>query len=511
VEVNVANRRRAPQLHVTPSLDAPREAAAIAPRLRASWQRSERYGVPADEVQPVFTGSVDTDSLLYKCGREVLQGLQVTLANEPVSLMITDSDGLVLSRLSHDASMDRSLDRVHLAPGFYFAERNAGTSGLGLALADRTPSLVRGGEHYCTGLRGYTCAAVPVLDPMTGELAGSVNLTTWSDSSSGLLLALAQAAAGNTSALMLARATGRTVRPAPRGEVFRVYTDRFQRLDEACPSLSPSWTNALSEARAALSQGRIVAVVGEPGAGKTALVSLARREIRARERILNARPPAPEDVDAWLTLWTPELEKDSTCVIVSGVDALPAWAATELARMFTAVQRRDVETVPERLPPFVLTAERYSAIPEALTPVVDTVVEVPALRFRPDDILPLAHHFAHQDRGRAITFTPPATRALTSYTWPDNVKQLRRVVRDAAARTEVVDAQHLPAEVFTGTGHRLSRLQTLERDEIVRCLTNQGTTMVRAAVELGMGRATLYRKIAQYDIKVPRRAQHPRS
>jgi transcriptional regulator of acetoin/glycerol metabolism len=30
-------------------------------------------------------------------------------------------------------------------------------------------------------------------------------------------------------------------------------------------------------------------------------------------------------------------------------------------------------------------------------------------------------------------------------------------------------------------------------------------------VDLGMGRATLYRKIAQYDIKVPSRAQHPRS
>jgi transcriptional regulator of acetoin/glycerol metabolism len=510
VEVNVENRRPAPQVHVTPSFDVRRDAAAIAPRLRASWQRSERYGVPADEVQPVFTGSVDTDSLLFECGREVLQGLQATLANEPVSLMITDSDGLVLSRLSPDASMNRSLDRVHLAPGFYFAERNAGTSGLGLALADRTPSLVRGGEHYCTGLRGYTCAAVPVLDPMTGELAGIVNLTTWSDSSSKLLLALAQAAAGNTSALMLARATGRTVRPAPRGEVFRVYTDRVQRLDEASSALSPGWTNALSEARTALGHGRIVAVVGEPGAGKTALVSLARREIQARERILNARPPAPDDVDAWLTLWTPELEKDSTCVIVSGVDTLPAWAAAELARKFAAVRRKDGER--ERLQPFVLTAERYSAIPEALSPLVDTVVEVPALRFRPDDILPLAHHFAHQDRGRGITFTPAATRALTSYDWPDNVKQLRRVVRDAVARTEIVDAHHLPAELFTGagTGHRLSRLQALECDEIVRCLTKPGTTMVQAAVELGMARATLYRKIAQYDIKVPSRAHHSR-
>ena len=495
------NRSPAPRMRVTAAFDARREAAAITPRLLASWQRSERYGVSADEVQPVFTGSVDTDSLLYECGLEVLQGLQATLANEPVSLMITDSEGLVLSRLSNDASVNRSLDKVHLAPGFNFAERNAGTTGLGLALADRTPSLVRADEHYCTDLRGYTCAAVPVLDPTTGELAGSVNLTTWSDSSPKLLLALAQAAAGNTTALMLARSTGRKIRPSPRGEVFRVYADRHRQHEEACPALSAGWTDALADAKTALAQGRVVAVVGEPGVGKTALISLARKEIQARERVLSARQPAPEDVESWLTLWTPELGKDSTCVIVSGVDALPAWAATELAAKFAAV-RRSGGTTPQ---PYVLTAERYSALPDALRPLVDAVIEVPALRFRPADILPLARHFARQDRGRPIVFTPAATSALTSYSWPGNVKQLRRIVRDAASRTEVVDTHHLPAELFSAGGHRLNRLQSLERDEIVRCLTEPGITLVQAAIELGMGRATLYRKIAQYGIKVPGR------
>ncbi|MCW2508627.1 MAG: Sigma54 specific transcriptional regulator, Fis family, partial [Modestobacter sp.] len=42
----------------------------------------------------------------------------------------------------------------------------------------------------------------------------------------------------------------------------------------------------------------------------------------------------------------------------------------------------------------------------------------------------------------------------------------------------------------------------LERDEILRCLTQPGTTAVQAAAELGLSRATLYRKIAQYGLKV---------
>ena len=43
------------------------------------------------------------------------------------------------------------------------------------------------------------------------------------------------------------------------------------------------------------------------------------------------------------------------------------------------------------------------------------------------------------------------------------------------------------------------------QDEIMRALARPGTTVQRAAVELGLSRATVYRKIAQYGIAVPRR------
>ncbi|MGY1429793.1 AAA-type ATPase lid domain-containing protein [Streptomyces sp. MN12] len=480
------------------------EAARLPTRLRASWRRSETYGLTPEEMRPVFTGSVDTGSLLYECGHEVLKGLRTTLANEPVSMMITDHEGLVLCRLSDDATIDRSLDRVHLAPGFYFAESNAGTNGLGLALADRAPSLVRAGEHFCAGLRGYTCAAAPVLDPVTGQVAGTVNLTTWSDSSSQLLLALAQATAGSTAALMLARGSGRRMRPLPRGEVFRVYAEGSEGYDDTERPLSAAWRQCVGTARTALAEGRVVAAVGESGAGRTALLSAARRPAAPRERVLAARPPAPEDIRAWLTLWTPELAKDDTCVIVSRVDTLPAWAAAELAGMFARVRRPDGGAA-GRMQPFALTASDYSGVPSELAPLVDTVIEVPPLRDRPDDVMPLARHFARRHRGQEVTFTPAAVRALTSYEWPENVRQLRSVVRGAASRADEVDARHLPAEVFTGSRSRLGRLQELERDEIVRCLTEPGTTMAEAAARLGMSRATLYRRTARYGIDVPGR------
>jgi sigma-54 dependent transcriptional regulator, acetoin dehydrogenase operon transcriptional activator AcoR len=478
---------------------ARRGPTAVTSRLSASWRRSESYGVSLDAVNPVFAGQVDDGSLFYECGQEVLRGLHATLANEPISLMLTDNAGLVLSRMCNESALLQALDRVYLAPGFAFSEREAGTNGLGLALADRTPSLVRADEHYCTGLWGYTCAAVPVTDPTSGSLVGSVNLTTWSRQSDDLLLALAQMAAGHTAALMLARSRGAQARSSPRGEVFRVGPVGH---DASPPALSATWRTALDGAAAALADDRVVAVVGEPGAGKTALLAAAHRRVRPNGRVLNARPPEPRDAESWLALWTPELGKDRTSVVVGRVDGLPSWAAAELAGIFERVAAAGPG---HHRRPFALTAETPEAIPAPLLELVDEVVAVPALRFRPDDVLPLARWFARRARGREVRFTPAATRALAAYHWPGNAAQLQRVAREAVTRGDVVDARHLAAEVFTGATRRLTRIETIERDEIVRCLLEPGATANRAAAELGMSRATIYRKITQYGIRMPGR------
>jgi len=48
------------------------------------------------------------------------------------------------------------------------------------------------------------------------------------------------------------------------------------------------------------------------------------------------------------------------------------------------------------------------------------------------------------------------------------------------------------------------RIEEFERGEIIRVLAQGNPTMQDAARELGMSRATLYRKISQYGITIPR-------
>jgi len=281
--------------------------------------------------------------------------------------------------------------------------------------------------------------------------------------------------------------------------------------------LSPAWADGLARAERALAAGRIVAAVGEPGAGRATLLAQAQRHVRPRDRILSASTPASQDTDPWLRLWSPELGKPNTAVVVGDVESLPVWAAERLrdlvargraaqvAQTAQADQRHDAAAeAPRAGVPFSVTAERFEDIPAPLAALVDTVVQVPPLRERPDDVLPLARHAARRARGRDVEITPAAVHALTDYGWPGNVDQLNHVIRDAATRTDVIDVRHLPSEVLSGTARRLTRIEAFEREEIVRVLTRPGTTMKEAAEELGMSRATIYRKLAQYDLHIPR-------
>jgi two-component system response regulator HydG len=136
-------------------------------------------------------------------------------------------------------------------------------------------------------------------------------------------------------------------------------------------------------------------------------------------------------------------------------------------------------------------------------------LRVPPLRDRAEDVLPLARVFLAETArrmGRKVTgFTPRAADQLLRYPWPGNVREVQNAVEHAVAlcagsRVEVED---LPEELRSAMPRprpagRARPLDEVEREYILAAVENAGGNRTRAAADLGIGLATLKRKLRRY-------------
>jgi two-component system, NtrC family, response regulator HydG len=138
-------------------------------------------------------------------------------------------------------------------------------------------------------------------------------------------------------------------------------------------------------------------------------------------------------------------------------------------------------------------------------------LEVPPLRERRDDILPLARHFVGRLADKLglpdLRLDASALDALLDYPWPGNVRELENALERAAvlSRGNVITRNGLPSEVRRNTvsqipGDRAERsLAEVEREHIELVLDSTGHNRARAAHLLGIGPTTLWRKLKAYE------------
>jgi Nif-specific regulatory protein len=132
---------------------------------------------------------------------------------------------------------------------------------------------------------------------------------------------------------------------------------------------------------------------------------------------------------------------------------------------------------------------------------------VPPLRDRGTDIELLLDHFLthfRQQHGRPnLEISPAARHKLLSYRWPGNVRQLRNVIDSAVvlAADPAIEVNDLGLRDAGGDEYDSLRIDYWERKLIHEALHRTGGNVPEAARLLGLGRATLYRKIEDYHIE----------
>jgi transcriptional regulator of acetoin/glycerol metabolism/DNA-binding CsgD family transcriptional regulator len=163
--------------------------------IAASWQRSATMGLRPDHLDVPFESDLDSDGLLARAARPVLDQLAVDLADAPVGVLLTNDRGQIVDRRVASGTLSARLDRILLAPGFVYAEDVVGTNGIGTALALRAAAMITGDEHFVEALTAMACAGAPIFDPGSARLLGVIDFTALTEHANSLMLPLATRAA----------------------------------------------------------------------------------------------------------------------------------------------------------------------------------------------------------------------------------------------------------------------------------------------------------------------------
>ena len=134
-------------------------------------------------------------------------------------------------------------------------------------------------------------------------------------------------------------------------------------------------------------------------------------------------------------------------------------------------------------------------------------LNIPPLRERREDIMPLASAFITEfTQGRA-RFASSVADCLTRYSWPGNVRELRNAVERAAllAQGELIFPEHFPTKVRAAAENPpppetadVERLAEIERQAILQALRQHKSNRTETAKALGISRRALIYKLQRF-------------
>ena len=139
-------------------------------------------------------------------------------------------------------------------------------------------------------------------------------------------------------------------------------------------------------------------------------------------------------------------------------------------------------------------------------------IQIPPLRDRPEDIVPLAQHFLERHAGRYGKrfdgIDPAAEKALAYHRWPGNVRELDHTIERAVLMADSSQIRPPDLGLADVGGQTVSdptrlddmTLEDIEKVLIKKALNRYGGNARRAAEALGLSRSTFYRRLQQYGL-----------
>jgi DNA-binding NtrC family response regulator len=135
-------------------------------------------------------------------------------------------------------------------------------------------------------------------------------------------------------------------------------------------------------------------------------------------------------------------------------------------------------------------------------------IDLPPLKDRMEDILPLAEHFlkkyAEENNKRIKNFSDDVVKFMLNYSWPGNVRELENMIERGVilSKNTAITLNELPQDIIHPTPVEGKTVEAVTRNHIINVLEETKGNISKAAEILGVRRMTLYNKLKKYNYSV---------
>ncbi len=147
-----------------------------------SWERCQKYNVPADNDYPLsvlsakaLTEEKKKSKELIRISAPIRRVIEGFIRGSHFIIALTNADGVIIE-ISGDQRMKESVVGGGFIEGADWSEKSVGSNAIGTAIAINEPIQFAGYEHFCTFTQKTACAAAPIHDP-DGQIIGTIDLT----------------------------------------------------------------------------------------------------------------------------------------------------------------------------------------------------------------------------------------------------------------------------------------------------------------------------------------------
>ncbi len=180
----------------------PASSNALRRLIDDSWRRCldasvdpRRDQAPPPMREETLHNLRDNCAELLEASTPVMASARDFLAETGTVMVLTNDNGIILN-LEGDPHVRNAAENVHLISGSTWSENACGTNAIGTALEVGKPVQIHSAEHFCSGIKKWSCSANVVRDPFDGTILGVVDVSGLSDTFNRHTLALVVATAG---------------------------------------------------------------------------------------------------------------------------------------------------------------------------------------------------------------------------------------------------------------------------------------------------------------------------